>query len=64
MGAPEIGNSTKEERRNYIEDLYRCRSDCDICGVCQVFHGKEPVDAYEDYIEGRCSFLKVSERIR
>lgn len=64
MTAPEIGRSTREERQSYIEDVWRCRGDCDSCGVCRVFHGTEPVIAYEDYIEGRCSYREVSERFR
>lgn len=59
---PDIRNSTREERQKYIEETYWCRGDCDSCGICQVFHGKEPVIAYEDYIEGRNSFQEVSER--
>ncbi len=61
---PDIRNSTREERQKYIEETYWCRGDCDSCGICQVFHGKEPVIAYEDYIEGRNSFQEVSERYR
>ena len=61
---PDIRNSTREERQKYIEETSWCRGDCDSCGICQVFHGKEPVIAYEDYIEGRNSFQEVSERYR
>lgn len=61
---PDIRTSTREERQKYIEETYWCRGDCDSCGICQVFHGKEPVIAYEDYIEGRNSFQEVSERYR
>ena len=61
---PDIRNSTREERQKYIEETYWCCGDCDSCGICQVFHGKEPVIAYEDYIEGRNSFQEVSERYR
>lgn len=60
----DIRTSTREERQKYIEETYWCRGDCDSCGICQVFHGKEPVIAYEDYIEGRNSFQEVSERYR
>ena len=40
-GAPEIGNSTSEERRAYIKERYPCISDCDMCGLCKVFRGKD-----------------------
>ena len=59
-GAPEIGNSTLEERRAYIKERYPCISDCDMCGLCKVFHGKDPENAYDDYIKGIRSFIDVS----
>ena len=59
-GAPEIGNSTSEERREYIKERYPCISDCDMCGLCKVFHGKDAETAYKDYIDGKKSFLEVS----
>ena len=40
MRPPEIGNSTEEERRQYIKNTFRCIADCDMCGLCTVFHGK------------------------
>ena len=59
--APDIENSSETERRKYIKDRYPCISDCDICGLCTVFHGKDPEVAYNDYIVGRRSFEEVSE---
>ena len=56
--APEIKDSTVEERRAYIKERYPCIADCDMCGLCKVFHGKDPEDAYDDYINGRRSFTK------
>ena len=58
---PEINESTIEERREYIKNRYPCISDCDMCGLCKVFHGKDPENAYDDYIKGRRSFMEVSE---
>ena len=54
--APDYIRSTEEERREYI----RNRFPCDMCGLCKVFHGKDPESAYEDYILGKRSFTKVS----
>ena len=48
MRPPEIGNSTEEERRQYIKNTFRCIADCDMCGLCTVFHGKDPEVAYLD----------------
>ena len=50
MRAPEIMHSTEEERRQYIKDTFKCIADCDMCGLCIVFRGKDPELAYADYI--------------
>ena len=62
--APEINESTIEERRAYIKNRYPCISDCDMCGLCKVFHGKDPENAYGDYIKGRRTFMEVSADYR
>ena len=49
-----------EERREYIKNRYPCISDCDMCGLCKVFRGKDPENAYDDYIKGKRSFVDVS----
>ena len=59
--APDNLTSTEEERREYIKNRYPCISDCDMCGLCKVFHGKDPENAYADYIKGTRSFQSVSE---
>lgn len=64
MRPPEIENSTKEEREKYIRDTFRCIADCDMCGLCAVFHGKQPEIAYADYIEGKREYLDVSADYR
>ena len=58
--APEITNSTAEERREYIKKKYPCIADCDMCGLCKVFHGRDAEHAFEDYISGKRSFMDVS----
>lgn len=59
--APDIHASTADERREYIKKRYPCIADCDMCGLCRVFHGKDPEEAYDDYINGRRSFTEVSK---
>ena len=59
--APEITGSTEEERRVYIKNKYPCIADCDMCGLCKVFRGKDAETAYADYINGTRSFMEVSE---
>ena len=59
--APVLTVSSEEERRAYIRNRYPCISDCDMCGLCKVFHGMDPELAYRDYIEGKSSFEKAWE---
>ena len=59
--APDINSSTADERREYIKNRYPCIADCDMCGLCKVFHGKDPESAYDDYIKGMRSFTEVSK---
>ena len=42
MRPPEIADSTEAERRKYIRDTFPCIADCDMCGLCTVFRGKDP----------------------
>ena len=47
MRPPEIASSTEEERRQYIKDTFPCIADCDMCGLCTVFKGKDPERAMQ-----------------
>ena len=58
--APEIKNSTVEERREFIKKKYPCIADCDMCGLCKVFRGRDAEHAFEDYIAGKRFFMDVS----
>ena len=58
--APDIANSTVEERREFIKAKYPCIADCDMCGLCKVFRGNNAEHAYADYIDGKRSFVDVS----
>jgi len=55
-----ITNFTAEERRNYIKESFLCITDCNMCGICSVFHGKDAEAAYEASIRGECSFETFS----
>ena len=61
LTAPEINSSTVEERRAFIKERFPCIADCDMCGLCTVFRGKDAEQAYDDYIMGKRSFMEVSE---
>ena len=58
MRPPEIESSTEEERRQYIKKIFPCIADGDMCGLCAVFKGKDPEIAYEDYINGKRSYME------
>lgn len=64
INAPEIADSTVEERRAFIKTKYPCIADCDMCGLCKVFRGKDAEHAYEDYITGKRSYSDVSADYR
>ena len=61
IDAPKIDTSSENERRIFIKEKYPCIADCDMCGLCKVFHGKDPENAYDDYIKGIRSFEDVSD---
>jgi len=60
INPPVISNSTSDERRAYIKDRFPCISNCEMCGLCKVFHGKDAERAYADYIDGTRTFEEVS----
>ncbi len=61
---PDIESSTVDERREYIRNRFPCLSDCDMCGLCKVFRGMDPENAYSDYITGIRSFADVTTDYR
>ena len=61
---PEIKSSTKEEREIYIKEQFRCRADCDNCGICSVYRGKDPVIVFEEYIKGTREFFDIQSEYR
>lgn len=64
MLPPEIGSSTQKERENYIQTTFRCKSDCDNCGMCKIFRGKTPEVVYADYIAGKRTFAEITAEYR
>ena len=62
--APDITNSTTEERRQYIKETFPCIADCDMCGLCTVFRGEDAESAYSAYIRGERSFEDVSKEFK
>ena len=64
MRPPDIESSTIEQRREAVQSYFRCKGDCDLCGLCKVFKGKEPVSAFQDYIDGKRSFQEIMMEYR
>ena len=64
MSAPQIENSTKEERRAYVLNAWRCLHDCDECGKCRILKGRDAERLYADYIEGKRSYMDITLELR
>ena len=64
MTAPGIEESTKEERRAYVLDAWKCLHDCEACGKCRILKGRDPETLYADYINGTCSYIDITLGIR
>ena len=64
MTPPKIDNSTKEERRAYVLDAWKCQHDCELCGKCKVLRGRDAEILYTDYIEGNRSYMEITLEIR
>lgn len=64
MSAPKIDSSTKEEREEFIKQTYPCIADCDMCGICKIFRGRQPEIVFMDYIEGIREYQELAADIR
>ena len=64
MQPPLIENSTKEERRAYVLDAWKCLHDCEACGKCRVLKGRDTEALYAAYINGERSYMDVTLEIR
>lgn len=64
MTTPDIHNSTKEERRAYVLEAWKCLHDCEMCGKCRILRGRDPETLYDDYIEGKRNYIDVTLEIR
>ena len=64
MTPPRIEESTKEERRAYVLDAWKCLNDCEACGKCRILRGRDPETLYADYIDGKRSYIDITLEIR
>ena len=61
---PEISNSTKEQRRSFVEKQWRCLNCCEMCGKCQMLRGKDAGEIYADYINGEREYIEITMALR
>lgn len=64
MTTPDINNSTKEERRAYVLEAWKCLNDCEACGKCRILRGRDPETLYADYIDGKRNYIEITLQIR
>lgn len=64
MTAPAIEQSTKEERRAYVLEAWKCLHDCPSCGKCHILKGRDAETLYADYIEGKRPYMDITLEIR
>ncbi|MBO7194243.1 MAG: hypothetical protein J6V23_05050 [Bacteroidaceae bacterium] len=64
MTPPGIDKSTKEERRAYVLDAWKCLNDCEACGKCRILTGRDPETLYADYINGTRGYIDITLEIR
>lgn len=64
MTAPDIHQSTEDQRRAYVKEAWKCLSDCELCGKCRILKGNDPETIYADYIHGLRSYIEVTIQFR
>lgn len=64
MRAPNIEESTAEERRVFVLEQWKCLHNCELCGKCNILKGREAELVYADYIEGVRSYMDITFELR
>ncbi len=64
MTAPDIEQSTREERLAFVQEQWRCMHNCELCGKCHILKGQNEEMLYADYIEGKRSYMDITLEIR
>ena len=64
MLAPQIEFSDREERIEFIQERFHCKSPvCGGCGSCNLPDGVPAVEYFADYIDGKVEFVKLAAKI-
>lgn len=61
---PAIESTTREQRRAFVRESWKCMHNCELCGKCHILKGRDAETLYADYIEGCRSYLDVTLEIR
>lgn len=64
MAAPDITQTSKEERLKYVREAWQCMNDCEACGKCRILRGRDPETLYADYINGKRSYIEITLELR
>ena len=64
MEAPNIENSTREERMAYVLEAWRCLHDCESCGKCRILKGLDAETLYAAYIDGSRPYIDITLELR
>lgn len=64
MTPPSIEQSTRDERRAFVLEAWKCMHHCESCGKCHVLRGRDAETLYADYIEGKRSYMDLTMAIR
>jgi len=59
-----INDTTKAQREEYVKNTYHCIADCDNCGLCKIFHGKQPEIVFAEYIDGKREFADIAKEYK
>ena len=64
MLAPQIEFSDREERIEFIQERFHCKSPaCGGCGSCNLPDGVPAAEYFADYIDGKVEFVKLAAKI-
>lgn len=64
MRIPEIKGSTRDERREFVVNEWRCKHSCEMCCNCAILRGRDAEILYADYIEGQRDYMDITFELR
>ena len=64
MRAPDIADSSRDERQEFVREAWKCLHDCEMCGKCRILKGRDAEIVYADYIEGKRTYMDITLEIR